>query len=259
MKRGRIGALAAAVLLAAALLALSAQPASALEWMVRYIDQEWQGAKLNLKQGYDALTHKINQREHRAVARVNQTITELQEKYKGRGDVLRRRVAMLEQEKAYLAAFWNKYRQRAKQNYYNERKRVDSFYRTWRKEWSPGGAKDLAWRQDTKRSSTKTIDWCIKCKQSTPASFRVQVPSWAKTATLGIAHGYDDTGDRCVDFTASCGQGAIRRKHCSTGWEHYKLQCRGGGVFTLNLQDGDTKPGGEHPGNGGEWKVSFSN
>lgn len=104
------------------------------------------------------------------------------------------------------------------------------------------------------RSESETIPWCLACNNEVrELSVPVQVPAWATRLTIGVRHGYDDTGDGKVEVLLLDGQGGVvlAEKAGTTKWADFPAPVSPG-QYRILLRDEDTRSGGEYPGNGGK-------
>jgi hypothetical protein len=102
-------------------------------------------------------------------------------------------------------------------------------------------------------------DWNLaKPNQPSRAQiFDLDIPEWATHIILRVSHGYDDTGDKKVQFTLKSphGKQLLNDMAGSRGAEEFETPVDGYGRYRLTFTDKDTDSGGGSPGNGGSFQI----
>lgn len=101
------------------------------------------------------------------------------------------------------------------------------------------------------------LDWNLR-KPEQPSGTQVfnwDIPEWARYAIVRIEHGYDDTGDRCAEVSATTDIAQGSMTACEQGWEEMVLETGGQGKLVVTVSDHDTEIEGGYPGNGGTIEV----
>lgn len=99
------------------------------------------------------------------------------------------------------------------------------------------------------------LHWCLKCGRN-PASrvdYGVSIPDGVRTLLVRVRNGADDGGDEAVELWVDGPRNArlLYARPDEIGWQDYRIEVQETGDYWITLQDLDTPPDSQYPGNGG--------